>query len=432
MGNDKDETREKQQTECCAAHDTHSRVYIFFADGMNIGGIETLLVRMANQISGLGYRVIVVAQDGPCMQSLDNSVVAVKTEHGQSTLSQLKLLPLDDLAGTRKVFFWAATPYTLVSIYKYQRYLYRRKNIESVSISGIFGPARSIRGLRHLYAMIEHLLVLGWLPDNSIYFMSKAVQSTYVEQFGDYFAKWPIHKLTLDQSRLNWQPQKRDVLKVVSIGRITKLKPYNFGALQVVESMTKKGIPIQWDIWGHGEEAELLQDAIRDRGLSSQVIFHGELPYSQFNQVVLGADLFVGMGTAALEAAQKGVPTVVALAWSSLGTYGFLYQCPADSIGEHCTGTEEANLTDVISSYTGYSNEERVEIGLRCREAVLRKTSGDPPPFDTLFEGGINYPNNFTVSLRMKTFGVAQNVWDTVKRLVNVGKTTSRSVRGDG
>ena len=67
---------------------TENRVYMFFADGMNIGGIETLLVRMANQISRLGYSVIVVAHDGPCMQSLDKSVTVFKTEHGPSSFSQ--------------------------------------------------------------------------------------------------------------------------------------------------------------------------------------------------------------------------------------------------------------------------------------------------------------------------------------------------------
>jgi len=280
--------------------------------------------------------------------------------------------------------------------------------------------------------MIKHLLVLGWLPNKSVYFMSKAVQNTYVEQFGDYFKKWPIHKLTLDQSQLNWQPMEGGILKVTSIGRIAKFKPYNFGALDVVESMTKKGFPIHWNIWGHGDEAELLKKTIHDRGLSSHVTFHGELPYSQFNQIALEADLFVGMGTAALEAAQMGVPTVVALAWSALGTYGFLHQCPADSIGEHYTGSEETNLIDVITSYSGTSKKQRVEIGLLCQEVVSQKTSGDPPPFDALFEGGINYPSSFIISLRMKTFGIAQKVFNLVKGLVNLGKAISRSVRRDG
>ena len=432
MGDEKDEMEGKLKTECCEARNTHSRVYMFFADGMNIGGIETLLVRMANQISRLGYSVIVVAHDGPCLQSLDKSVTVFKTEHGPSSFSQLRKVPLNDLAEKTKVFIWAATPYTLVSIYKYQRHLYHRNNIESVSVSGIFGPMRAIWGLRHLYAKIEHLLVLGWLPNDSVYFMSEAVQKTYVEQFGDHFANWPIHKLTLDQSGWNWQPHERDVLKVVSIGRITKFKPYNFGALDVVQSMIEQGIPVSWDIWGHGEEAELLHEAIRKRRLSEYVTFHGELPYSQFNKIALEADLFVGMGTAALEAAQMGIPTVVAITWSKLGTYGFLHQCPADSIGEYCIDTEEANLIDVISSYSKYSKDERVEIGFQCRDAVSRKMSGDPPPFDAIFEDGIKYPGRFIVSLRMMTFGIAQNTWNMIKVLVNLGKAIGRSVRRNG
>ena len=423
------EKQEAKQAKPVEAHSVSDRVYIFVADGMNIGGIETLLIRMANQIADLGYRVIIVAQNGPCMESVSNKVSIIPLVANQSLFSQIKQVRVDDLTDKGKVFIWAAVPYTLVSIYKYQRHLNRKKNVESVSVSGIFGPARSMQGLSHVYDMMEHLLVLGWLPRSSVYFMSKAVQHTYVEQFGNHFANWPIHKLTLDRFDSNWHPRESNELKIVSVGRIAKLKPYNFGALDVVESLLARNIPIKWHIWGHGDEAEMLQKSILDRGLSSSVIFHGELPYSQFRQVVLNFDLFVGMGTAALEAASGGVPTVVALAWSRLGTYGFLDQCPADSIGEHYAGTEEKNLIDVVASYSSYSKEQRTAISLRCREAVSRKTSDDPPPFDSIFEGGVQYPSSIFVSARMKSFGVAQNVWAIIKGTVNFARSASRLVR---
>ena len=423
---------EKPQPKFSGAQSTDSRLYMFVADGMNIGGIETLLIRMANQTAELGYPVFVVAQNGPCMESLSNKISTFQLDAQTSLFSQLKQVPTDNLTEKTRVFIWAATPYNLVSIYKYQRHLYRRKRAQSVSVSGIFGPTRSVRGLKRRYDMMEHRLVLGWLPNKSVYFMSRAVQNTYIEQFGNSFANWPIHKLALDQSGFNWQPRESNFLKIVSIGRITKFKPYNFGALDVVESMVEKNIAVHWSIWGHGDESELLEKAIRDRGLSLHVTFRGELPYSKFNAVALDADLFVGMGTAALEAALMGVPTVVALAWSRLGTYGFLHQCPVDSIGEHCTGHKETSLMDIISSYSGYSTEQRVEVGLLCREAASRKTSDDPPPFDSMFEGGLKYPSSHSVSLRMMAFGVAQNVWTLVKSLVSFVKASSRWVRANG
>ena len=421
--------QESKQANLVTARSADGRVYIFVADGMNTGGIETLLIRMANQIADLGYRVIIVAQNGTCMESVSNKVSIIQLVENQSLFSQLKKVRVDDQTDKLKVFIWAATPYTLVSIYKYQRHLNLNKNVESVSVSGIFGPARSTRSLSRGYDMIKHLLVLGWLPRKCVYFMSKAVQNTYVEQFGNYFANWPIHKLTLDRFDLNWHPRQSDELKIVSIGRIVKLKPYNFGALDVVESLLARDIPVKWHIWGHGDESEMLQKSIFDRDLSSYVIFHGELPYSQFRQIVLNCDLFVGMGTAALEAASGGVPTVVALAWSRLGTYGFLDQCPADSIGEHYAGTEERNLIDVVSAYSSYSKEQRTEISLRCREAVSQKTNNDSPPFDSIFEGGVKYPSSMSVSARMKSFGLAQNVWTIIKGTVNFTRAVNRLVR---
>lgn len=418
------------QTQSPVAHERDERLYIFVADGMNIGGIETLLIRMANQIADLGYRVMIVAQNGPCLESVGNKVVTFELVAGQSLFSQLMKMPLKHVTEDTKVLFWAATPYNLVSIYKYQRHLNKKYRAESVAVSGIFGPARPIQGLRRRYDMLDHLFVLGWLPKGSVYFMSEVVQETYVKQFGNYFRKWPIHKLALGRPSIEWRPRERDVLKVVSIGRITEFKPYNFGALDVVEAMIKRRIPISWDIWGHGDQSELLQRAIHERGLTSYIRFRGELPYSQFQKVASEADLFVGMGTAALEAADMGVPTLVALTWSRLGTYGFLDQCPADSIGERVSGEAESNLIDVIASYSACSTIERLEIGLRCRQAVSLKTSDNPPPFNAVFEGGVEYPSNLSTGVRMKTFGLAQNVWVAVKFLVNLGKSLKRSLSG--
>ena len=396
-----------------------NRIYIFVAAAMAIGGMETLLVRMANQIASLGYSVFVVAEDGPLAEALDIKVTLLKVDQEKSLVSQLKKVPLKSNLKKPKVYVWAATPYALASVYKYQQHLFHTERINSVSISGIFGPARAVHGFRNRYNAVKHLLILGWLPRRSVYFMSEAVRKTYVQHLGAYFSKWPIQKLAVNQTELNWKPREDDRLKIVSVGRITSFKPYNFAALDIAESMKEKDIPVQWDIWGHGDEAEILQEAIHDRGLSSHIKFHGALPYSQFNDVVLDSDLFVGMGTAALEAAQLGTPTIVALTWSKFGTYGFLHQCPNDSIGEQYAGTEEYNLDDVIQSYRILLSEQRIEIGLKCREAVLLKTSGDAPPFESIFEGGIRYPGNFAASLRMATLGLAKNVRDAVKLLEN-------------
>lgn len=406
------------------------RLYVFVGDEMNIGGIETLLVRMANQVAELGYPVVVMAKDGPCMSSLSHRISAIRVDERKSIFSHLKQLPTAHLTPKTKVFIWAAIPYALVSIYKYQRHLYQKTGAKSVSVSGIFGPARSYQSLKHRLEMMRHRLVLGWLPRDSVYFMSKTVQDTYIAQFGSSFARWPIHKLSLDISDAAWRPREGNVLKIVSIGRITKFKPYNFGALDVLDTMREKNIAVHWSIWGHGDESELLEKSIRDRGLSSYVTFEGALPYSQFKPVALGSDLFVGMGTAALEAALVGVPTVVALTWSRLGTYGFLHQCPDDSIGEHCTGHEETSLIDIILSYGTLSQQQRLEISSSCREAALRKTSAEPAPFDAMFEGGINCPSSRSVSIRMLAFGAAQSVWVISKSLVGFVKTIGRVALG--
>ena len=185
-------------TEFGEALRTENRVYIFVAAAMAIGGMETLLVRMANQIANLGYSVFVVAEDGPLTEALDSKVLLLNVDQEKSLVSQLKAVSVGSDSQKPKVYVWAATPYALASIYKYQQHLFRTERINSVSISGIFGPARAVRGSINRYNAMKHLLILGWLPKRSVYFMSEAVRKTYVQHLGKYFSKWTIQKLAVN------------------------------------------------------------------------------------------------------------------------------------------------------------------------------------------------------------------------------------------
>jgi glycosyltransferase involved in cell wall biosynthesis len=122
--------------------------------------------------------------------------------------------------------------------------------------------------------------------------------------------------------------------KIVSVGRLAAMKEYNLYMPDVVKELRGRGYPVTWTVYGVGEyEAEMRQRVAKE-GLGDFVTFGGTAPYHRFWQVLSDAYVFVGMGTAIVEAAWFRVPNVFANPFERAGlTYGPVYRLPAGSVG---------------------------------------------------------------------------------------------------
>ena len=78
-----------------------------------------------------------------------------------------------------------------------------------------------------------------------------------------------------------------------------------------------------------------------------------------FDDIVSNYDLFVGMGTAAVQAAQLGVPTILAIVDDADGAHGFIHQAPFGNLGEQDTNVPTQDLGAVIETYLQAGTVER-------------------------------------------------------------------------
>ena len=73
-----------------------TKEYIFVSKNAVLGGIETLMVRMANEVVNKGHKVTVVCPDGPVLKSLEQSVTRIpfnNTDKLEKVLQKIKINP---------------------------------------------------------------------------------------------------------------------------------------------------------------------------------------------------------------------------------------------------------------------------------------------------------------------------------------------------
>ena len=366
--------------------------FVFLSFTLETGGIGTLVVRMANQIANAGYRVTVFGPYGDLCETLlskINLIILKEKNVFKANISE-SFVPHSD---TKTVYFWASLPGELFPLFLLQRKLWKSYEISSYSVSGIFHPRVWRKEGQSLYRRLFSRLMQAAMPLGSIYFMNESSRNSHIEVWGQHLSKWPVHKLAMNEIAESWENTNEPTLKIVSVGRLTPFKAYNFGAVDVAETLKSKNIPFIWHIWGDGEDYEKLNKLIQEKNLVDHLILMGNLPYSQFISTIKKYDLFVGMGTAAIEAAQISMPTILAIDQMPVGTYGFFFEAPLDSIGERIPGTDIQNLFDNVLNCFELSLEKRKEIGLLCRNAVIDRVGGEKAPFVKMFHAGIKVPD---------------------------------------
>ncbi len=157
---------------------------------------------------------------------------------------------------------------------------------------------------------------------------------------------WPI---PIDTTQFLPASRKPQWGRIVSVGRLSPMKDYNFYMFDVITSLRKKGYDVTWSVYGTGEYENRMRDRIEQDGLQQVVFMEGSVPYNRFWKVLEDAYVFVGMGTAILEAALFKVPNVNALAYDREGiTHGSVYRFPPGCIGPSLASPAKLRVVDEI------------------------------------------------------------------------------------
>ena len=182
------------------------------------------------------------------------------------------------------------------------------------------------RNARAMFAALE--------PSNIIFF-NESSRGNYADHFGhDKLLASPVLPIgiELDQPPV---PRGEPSQRIVSVGNLMAFKTYNKHIIRIVASLSPSFPTLHYDIYGTGPCEEKLRGLVADLGVADRVTFHGSLDYDQFRATVAACDLFVGSGTALLEAAAIGRPALVGIESMEIPqTYGFLSDISGFSYNE--------------------------------------------------------------------------------------------------
>ena len=328
----------------------------------NLGGIQVLINSVADEISASGhdFKLVGVQPEVREFRHRSHYVNFFDRDFEMRLLSELQEeRNSDDI----NIFSFNGAS---LSISILIREILLRNGLSSKVILGIYHPSVfKTDSKRKITSLFSNILARR-LPANSVYFMNSECKRRNVAYLGKKFMASEIIPLPVTDLGYQWKaPATTNHINIYSVGRISKLKGYNYSSAKIAKALHENGINLKWVIYGEGEDEDLLKSLISGQTL---VEFQGPIQNECFSELAQKADLFIGMGTAAVQASQLGIPTVLAIEDSETQAHGFAFDAPAANVGEREAERTEKEIYALITEYFYSSFDQRIEISRRCHK----------------------------------------------------------------
>jgi glycosyltransferase involved in cell wall biosynthesis len=350
---------------------------IFFANVLVMNGGSTFLVRTSRELKRRGVAV---------------AIVLLRKEVDPELLSELERFATvyyleDFLIDKARLFRAHLGVFGFVAWRRLERALMPFGNV--VHAMGVFGLLFGYRlcgrfrrfkltaGVYHqneflftkskfYFAQKSAELFCG-LPSENIVFFNETSRNNYAEFFSKNFSFSPIIPIGIDLPNPDKCAYSADSFRIVSIGNLVEFKTYNEHIIRVLPALLKVVPCLEYHIYGTGFRKDYLRSIIDDLRLERSVFFHGEIAYSDFYNSINNSSLFVGSGTALIEAAAAGLPAMIGIeSIQTPDTYGFLSDIPGYSYNEDVPYISKKPIKDLLLNF--FSNSEiRSETSKKCK-----------------------------------------------------------------
>ncbi|MBX9603856.1 MAG: glycosyltransferase [Bryobacteraceae bacterium] len=335
-------------------------------DNLELGGIQTFLVRFAKRFGGSPTGLTLLAN-----RRGNAELAAAFEQHARmeidKTFCNVPFRCNSQLQHPDCILAFDTS--SLLEAAALQRFVFHDARVlVFVAHPREFCPRRSRRLRDRLAAKL-----LLQLPPENIAFMNEGCRQEHSNQLGNALDQCVVAPLPVDVSRFTRLPMKANVPgDLVSVGRLTRFKSYQRSVLPVLARLRSQGMPIRFHLFGAGPEEQNLRARVRGLHLDDDVYFHGPVSYSDLPQVLHSAWAFLGMGTSVVQAAAAGVPALVAVESSaSAETFGFLSETVGFGTGENGTKSARFRIEDKLR-YLFTNPDEHARISAECRSSAMR------------------------------------------------------------
>lgn len=346
---------------------------LFARDFADVDGTYTLIARLAKKFSQLGHKIYYLHYDN------DNNEII------NSISANATLLSYNDLK----------TEFTLgrvmPSIDIIQPILGGDRLIEvfTTIAENWFPRAKIIIGIYHPRAFIDKSK-FGLVPDSKLYIkLLNLLPKTNIIVMHETMVKQHESELKLDLSDAHLinlpvdipnRPKIRTTinrLKIVSIGRIVGYKSYNKTILPTLATLRRDGHNFEYYIYGDGPDKEPLIRLVAELGLENHVHLMGTVNPSTLEDILCDAGLFVGVGTAVVQAAGWCVPSLIGIDSNQDDTsYGWIANV-SNTLGDIMPDLPKYKFKYLLQEYLKLDEKQYTELCLGCYSSAKQNYSID-------------------------------------------------------
>jgi hypothetical protein len=226
------------------------------------------------------------------------------------------------------------------------------------------------------FEKLNRKLVLHDIPKSNLFVFSQSIIDFYKDRLNveltgaQTFRIGVVERGNLLHGKNYDDANKRDI-RICSIGRLIDFKTYNLWMIDVVSQLVKKGFKVNYDVYGDGPLITEMQSKIDSLGLSNNVILKGTLPYSDFDKVVSSYDLFIGSGTAIIQASALGVCSLIGIeSIKEPRTYGYFNEFCEIDYNIQNPHLEKISVFGLIEDFILRSTDEKNELSNKHKESV--------------------------------------------------------------
>ena len=345
---------------------------LFVLGGLGMGGVETYIVRLSQQLAKKAHHVEVLVLSGKADPQLMGELTDVARVH---VIERFSFFSASSWLNGQLPMGFSIGPFDIVHVVDMLTLGFVRQNSGSIKFDC-------------LSIGIYHSAELDWWRDRKVYFRdvhlslyernieatlfpSESVVRIAREYFGVPSDRLKILPLGIDLGRYTRCSPSFRSNRIVSVGRLVNFKTYNKIVISQLGKL-RQFRDFHYHVYGNGPESDALKTFAIDCGVSDFVHFEGEVPYGALPSIFSGCYCFVGSGTTIIEASAAGIPSIVGIeSLDDALTSGFFSDVKGFSYNE-------AHASDIRLGYLEifqYLNDLNEEAYLRVSTAHRAKAA---------------------------------------------------------
>lgn len=350
---------------------------LFIYSALPVGGIETFFVRMAQERKKIGLPTAILLLSKP--EASDKELLSEMRQHAEVFFPE-DLFLFIPVFSQRFPLLSPVKKHVLNDLFKHVDQIhvsngmhallgYRLSKLADKNIPitvGFYHYINYLWGGDHVahFEKLNRKFVFEYLPHEALMMFSEGNRQLYTKQKNMSFDQAQTFRLgVVDKKKVKLSGERNTPLKIVAVGRLVEFKTYNFYMLDALNALRAKGISVKFDIYGDGPLKGQVQEKIDKLNLNDLVCLKGTLKYSKFDSVVSQYDLFIGSGTAIIQAASLGVPSIVGvenvIQPKTYGYFSVVYQYEYNLKG---LNLPLISVEKMIGDYSTMNKSERYQL----------------------------------------------------------------------